>query len=274
MATAGKVAPTPKDKFVNGTAYDKLDVVEYNGTLYIAKKASAGVLPDDPEYWMLAVDLTGKLDTTGDTENNTVTFESGDEADPTAWKNVATLTSKEKHSSLLKKISTMFSNVRYLYKLLGTTDISALGSVTEAIATISGNVGNMKGISSSAAITTEGEYALDAREKNASVEGTLANQIDVLNSNFENVDTLNVFYYTSGDMTDMINNYCNRHPYIFGYSQELNDIGIGYFSLVITMGVMKGTDYFFQIAIGNNGKTATRAYSSYNDILWTDWRIL
>ena len=165
MATAGKVAPTPKDKFVNGTAYDKLDVVEYNGTLYIAKKASAGVLPTDTEYWMLAVDLTGKLDTTGDTENNTVTFESSDEADPTAWKNVNVLSSKEKHSSLLKKISTMFSNVRYLYKLLGTTDISALGTVTQALANLDGNVGDIKGIISSLAdcsAATVAGYAADA----------------------------------------------------------------------------------------------------------------
>lgn len=165
MATAGKVAPTPKDKFVNGTAYDKLDVVEYNGTLYIAKKASAGVLPTDTEYWMLAVDLTGKLDTTGDTENNTVTFTSGDATDPTAWKNVATLSSKEKHSSLLNKISTMFSNVRYLYKLLGTTDISALGTVTQALSNLDGNVGDIKGIISSLAdcsAATVAGYAADA----------------------------------------------------------------------------------------------------------------
>lgn len=165
MATAGKVAPTPKDKFVNGTAYDKLDVVEYNGTLYIAKKASAGVLPTDTEYWMLAVDLTGKLDTTGDTENNTVTFESSDEADPTAWENVNVLSSKEKHSSLFNKISTMFNNVRYLYKLLGTTDISALGTVTQALANLDGNVGDIKGIISSLAdcsAATVAGYAADA----------------------------------------------------------------------------------------------------------------
>ena len=178
MATAGKVAQTPKDKFVNGTAYDKLDVVEYNGTLYIAKKASAGVLPTDTEYWMLAVDLTGKLDTTGDTENNTVTFESGDEADPTAWENVNVLSSKEKHSSLLKKISTMFSNVRYLYKLLGTTDISALGTVTQALANLDGNVGDIKGIISSLAdcsAATVAGYAADAlavKELNSNLQLT------------------------------------------------------------------------------------------------------
>lgn len=186
MARAGKVAITPKGTFENGTVYDKLDTVEYNGTLYIAKKASSGVLPTDTEYWMLAVDLTGKMDTTGDSKNNIVTFTSADATDPTGWQDVQVLTSKEKHLSLFNKISTMMSNMRYLYKILGTTDISELGSVTQAIANLNSNVGGIKGISSSAAITTQGQYALDAREKNASVDGTLANKIDVLNSNFNN----------------------------------------------------------------------------------------
>lgn len=129
-------------------------------------------------------------------------------------------------------------------------------------------------ISSSSAITTQGEYALDAREKNASIEGTLANQIDALNSNLDNVDTLNAFYYAAGDMTDVINNNCNQHPYIFGYSSELNNIGMGYFSLVITIGVSREENFFFQIAISSNGKTATRAYSISNNPLWSDWTIL
>lgn len=235
MATAGKVAPTPKDKFVNGTAYDKLDVVEYNGTLYIAKKASAGVLPTDTEYWMLAVDLTGKLDTTGDTENNTVTFESGDEADPTAWKNVNVLSSKEKHSSLLKKISTMFSNVRYLYKLLGTTDISALGTVTQALANLDGNVGDIKGIISSLAdcsAATVAGYAADAlavKELNSNLT------LYCLTLHFNNIDvnikSENGLYYSNPitikqlDDTNYINGYISEWSgasSMFGICHKVN----------------------------------------------------
>ena len=158
------------------------------------------------------------LTTAADTKDNIVTFASGDEANPTAWKDVATLASKEKHSSLLNKISTMFNNIRYLYKILGTTDISALGTVTQAISTIKSNIGDMKGISSSTAITTQGQYALDAREKNASVDGTLANQISNLNSNLSNVSAritsclggkwvdcptgISMYHYESSDTTD------------------------------------------------------------------------
>ena len=126
------------------------------------------------------------LTTTEDTKDNVVSFTSGDTANPSTWKDVAALASNENHKSILNKISTMFNNVRYLYKILGSTDISALGTVTQAISTIKGNIGDMKGISSSAAITTQGQYALDAREKNASVDGTLANEINKLNSNLQN----------------------------------------------------------------------------------------
>lgn len=123
-----------------------------------------------------------------DSKNNTVTFDSGDAENPTAWKNVATLSSKEKHSSLFSKISTMFSNVRYLYKLLGTTDISALGTVTQALANLDGNVGDIKGIISSLAdcsAATVAGYAADAlavKELNSNltkvyISGTTTSQI-------------------------------------------------------------------------------------------------
>lgn len=78
----------------------------------------------------------GKLDADGDSQNNTVTFTSGDNANPAAWTNVSTLASGEKHGSILNKISIMFKNIRWLYKVLGTTDISNLGNgtVTGALA--------------------------------------------------------------------------------------------------------------------------------------------
>lgn len=80
----------------------------------------------------------------GDSTNNTTTFTSADTANPTSWTNVSVLTSGEKHSSIFNKISTMFKNVRYLYKILGTTSISSIGggTVTGAISTINTNLSN------------------------------------------------------------------------------------------------------------------------------------
>lgn len=59
-------------------------------------------------------------------------FTSSDVADgsATAWTNVSKLNSGENNASIFAKISQMFKNVRYLYKMLGTTDISAIGNGT------------------------------------------------------------------------------------------------------------------------------------------------
>lgn len=78
----------------------------------------------------------------GDTTNNIVTFTSGDSPSPTAWTGVDSLVTGEKHSSLLNKISTMIKNVRFLYKVLGTTDISTIGdgTVTGAVSTLNSSL--------------------------------------------------------------------------------------------------------------------------------------
>ncbi|MCM1212901.1 MAG: hypothetical protein NC331_16565, partial [Lachnospiraceae bacterium] len=79
--------------------------------------------------------LGTKLDKTGDSKDSTITFGSSDTTTPSAWTDVALLKSGEKHSSIMSKISTMFKNIRWLYKRLGTTDISKIGdgTVTGAI---------------------------------------------------------------------------------------------------------------------------------------------
>ena len=81
------------------------------------------------------------LEKAGDTQNNTATFVSADSASPAAWENIEVLKSGEKHSSIFGKISIIFKNVRYLYRLLGTSDISKIGdgTVTGAISRINGH---------------------------------------------------------------------------------------------------------------------------------------
>ena len=55
MAIAGKVAITPKGDWNNIETYDKLDLVKYNNSLYIAKKSNQNIIPEDGDIWMLAV---------------------------------------------------------------------------------------------------------------------------------------------------------------------------------------------------------------------------
>ncbi len=94
----------------------------------------------------LTAENVGAVATGGDTAENTATFTSSDVADgsASAWTSVSKLSSCEKHSSILKKVSQMFKNVRYLYKMLGTTDISKIGNgtCTGAISSLSSSLAN------------------------------------------------------------------------------------------------------------------------------------
>lgn len=75
-------------------------------------------------------------------------FTSSDVADggATAWTGVNPLTSGETNKSIFAKLSQMFKNIRYLYKLLGTTDISSIGNgtVTNALSVLNANLTTVK----------------------------------------------------------------------------------------------------------------------------------
>lgn len=99
--------------------------------------------------------LARKLDKTGDAKDATVTFASADVADggAGAWTSVGRLSTGEKLGSAFNKVSMMFKNIRYLYKMLGTTDISSVGggTVTGAISKLNtdlGKIGNIYNTSS------------------------------------------------------------------------------------------------------------------------------
>lgn len=95
---------------------------------------------------VLTAENVGAVATGGDTAENTATFTSSDVADGSvsAWTSVPKLSSGEKHSSIFAKVSQMFKNVRYLYKMLGTTDISKIGNgtCTGAISSLNSGLAN------------------------------------------------------------------------------------------------------------------------------------
>lgn len=78
---------------------------------------------------------SAKMEKTGDSANNTVTFTSGDAASPNGWADIGVVASGEKHGSLMRKFSLAVKNLRYLWKLLGSTSLSGIGdgTVTGAI---------------------------------------------------------------------------------------------------------------------------------------------
>lgn len=83
----------------------------------------------------LISEWSAKMEKTGDSANNTVTFSSGDATNPTGWADIGVVASGEKHSSLMRKFSLAVKNLRYLWKLLGGTSLAGIGdgTVTGAI---------------------------------------------------------------------------------------------------------------------------------------------
>ena len=116
------------------TVMDALDAA-------IGKKASAAEFDShtkDATKHITAAERTkwnAKMETTGDSANNTTTFTSGDATNPTGWADIGLVASGEKHNSLMRKFSLAIKNVRYLWKLLGSTSLSGIGdgTVTGAI---------------------------------------------------------------------------------------------------------------------------------------------
>lgn len=78
------------------------------------------VTPEDKEAW------DGKMEPDGDSAENTVTFESGDVADPAVWADMELMQSGEKHGGLFRKMSLAVRNIRWLKKFTEklNTDLS------------------------------------------------------------------------------------------------------------------------------------------------------
>lgn len=85
---------------------------------------------------------------TGQTGDSKVNFTSGDSTSVTGWTDVSALTSGSTHATILNRISTMMKNVRYLWKLIGSTSISSIGNgtltgaVSELDSDLSPTIGN------------------------------------------------------------------------------------------------------------------------------------
>ena len=87
-ASAGRVLIILKGEYNSAAQYQMLDAVRYNGSLFIAKKATSGNTPQDGEYWMLCAtgaewgDISGNIANQTDLQNalrakqDTLTFDS------------------------------------------------------------------------------------------------------------------------------------------------------------------------------------------------------
>ncbi len=170
MAIAGRVGLKPSGVFNMERSYERLDMVKYQNTLFIAKKAVSGVVPVEGEYWMDCggTDLSDIEKKVGALENPE--FTEAEELDA--------LEGKKPNSTLWGKVAKAVSSL-----------IAHLGDNGNPHEVTAAQTGAMtKGdILNSTVATEAGQAAADAVLLNKEVEGSyaagVAEEISLINTN-------------------------------------------------------------------------------------------
>lgn len=164
MAIAGRVAIVPKGDWSADATYKRLDAVTYNNTLYFAKKeVPVGTATSNTEYWSKSI--VGGVGAIATKEDAGIVKP----ADGLSIAEDGTLKVSIDGTTLTMD---QVNNVIKLADALKDKIGSALQP--ESI------VNNLT--------TTEAGFALDARQANPNVEGTLAKQISDLNGSLNGLD--------------------------------------------------------------------------------------
>ena len=158
MAIAGRVAIVPKGDWIADATYKRLDAVTYNNTLYFAKKeVPAGTATSNTEYWSKSI--VGGAGAIATTEDAGIVKPDGKSM------------SVDENGTLsinLDGTTITLDEAKNVIKLADTLKDAINGAFPAA------NVANNQ-------ITTVEGFALDARQANPNLDGTLAKQISDLN---------------------------------------------------------------------------------------------
>ena len=185
MAIAGRVAIVPKGDWSADATYKRLDAVTYNNTLYFAKKdVPAGTETSNTEYWSKSiVGSAGAIATTEEAgivkpDGTTITVD----ADGTI--HGKSEIKVDGTTITLDEAKGIISLAKTLQEKIGTIDDKLPAA----------NVANNQ-------ITTVEGFALDARQANPNLDGTLAKQVADLNG------SLNVFFVDLNSEASLDNIY-------------------------------------------------------------------
>lgn len=163
MAVAGRVAIVPKGEWSANATYKRLDAVTHNNTLYFAKKnVPTGTVTSNTEYWSKSI--VGGVGAIATKEDAGIVKP----ADGLSIAEDGTLKVSIDGTTLT------MDQVNNVIKLADTLKEKINGAFPAA------NVVNNQ-------ITTETGYALDARQANPNLDGTLAKQLSDLNGSLENI---------------------------------------------------------------------------------------
>ena len=194
MNDAGKIAFTPKGDYDSTATYEYLNTVVYNGNAYATLKTTTGNAPEEgSEYWILLA--RGGTSVPAATEGTEGVVKASDDigvdsdakmvfrTNFTSQENLTELESGESRNTFLGKIAKAVS------ELISHINVKASISAT----------GHVK-LSDSSAVTDSTGLALPATEKNATIDGTLANQI-------ANIRGLDLVWYNTGSNFNMTDSY-------------------------------------------------------------------
>lgn len=163
MAIAGRVAIVPKGDWSADATYKRLDAVTYNNTLYFAKKdVPAGTVTSNTEYWSKSiVGGAGGIAT-------------ADEAGVVKPADGLTIAEDGTLKVNIDGTTLTMDQVNNVIKLADTLKDKINGAFPTA-----NLINNLT--------TTEAGFALDARQANPNIDGTLAKQVADLNGSLNQI---------------------------------------------------------------------------------------
>lgn len=171
MAVAGRVAIVPKGEWSANATYKRLDAVTHNNTLYFAKKnVPAGTVTSNTEYWSKSI--VGGASAIATTEDAGVVKPDGKSM------------SVDESGTLsinLDGATITLDEAKNVIKLADTLK-DKIGSALQPESIVNNQ------------ITTEEGFALDARQANPNIDGSLAKQVAELNGslNSKKVPTIGI----------------------------------------------------------------------------------
>lgn len=245
MAIAGRVAIVPKGDWSANATYKRLDAVTYNNTLYFAKKdVPAGTVTSNTEYWSKSiVGGAGAIATTDDAgivkpDGTTITVD----ADGTI--HGKSEIKVDGTTITLDEAKGIISLAKTLQEKIGTIDDKLPAA----------NVANNQ-------VTTEAGFALDARQANPNIDGSLAKQLSDLNgslndkfsqqylvSNLSDVKDIGIYYiHNSSEMPSTTGWYV-----ILSFARQ-----DGSTIPMIAMDQFSDNVYYGRLYKGNNGYQLT-----------------
>ena len=199
MEPAGRVLPLFRGEYSDSIVYEDPDIVLYENSSYVAKQITIGNPPpknaSSNDYWQMIA--KGIID--ADISESTVEFTKASER--------SNIKNGEKTNIIMGKIMKFFADLKDVAFSGSYADLSNKPTIPASaengkltiqkngteVQTFTANqstnaVANIlvPTISNSAAVTQTGQMALDAVEKNAAVPGTLAHQVQQVNSNLAN----------------------------------------------------------------------------------------